>query len=84
MDVEDIRFHEKLMKVNYYFSFRHVRKKPSVSTSSQYILWFEVIILLICALLGNGFLGFWENRHLSVKEFCSRSDRRLTQIYAPS
>ena len=46
----------KMLNLNYYFSSRHVRKKnTSVTSSSQYILWFKVI-LLICALLGHGFL----------------------------
>ena len=27
MEVEDIRFHKKIMNLNYYFSSRHVRKK---------------------------------------------------------
>ena len=43
------------MNLNYYFSSRHVRKKPSVSSSSPYILGFKVI-LLICASLGHGFI----------------------------
>ena len=71
------------MNLNYYFSSGHVRKKPSVSWSSQYILWFKVF-LLICALLGHGFFRFRETRHLSVKDFGSRSDRRLTQVFAQS
>ena len=33
-------FIKKIINLNYYFSSRHVRKNPSVSSSSQYTLWF--------------------------------------------
>ena len=75
-----LRISDFKKKLNYYFLSRHVRKKTSVSSFSQYILWLSVILLL----LGHVFLGFRETRHLSVKFVGSRSDRRLTQVFAQS
>ena len=64
----------KMMNLNYYFSSRHVRKKHF---SFKFLSVYFVV-------LGNPYLDMVSHNHESVKEFGSRSDGRLTPVYAES
>ena len=68
----------KIINLNYFFHPDMLEKKPTVSS---FVVLGDLTDL---CLTWTWFLMISGNRHLSVKEFGSRSDRRLTQVYAPS
>ena len=63
------------MNLNYYFSSRHVSKKH------QSVYFVVSVVHFYFDMISY---DFEKPSHLSVKEFGSRSDGRLTQVYTQS